>query len=71
MPNMTAENTSLIQERLEQGIQILRKKSEAPILLVEHDGLMGDQMSLTKEKSFRKANEVLQKTYYKIKNIKI
>lgn len=69
MPNMTAENTSLIQERLEQGIQILRKKSEAPILLVEHDGLMGDQMSLTKEKSFRKANEVLQKTYYKIKNI--
>lgn len=66
---MTAENTSLIQERLEQGIQILRKKSEAPILLVEHDGLMGDQMSLTKEKSFRKANEVLQKTYYKIKNI--
>ena len=37
LPNMATERTELIYDRLLRGIAILRQKSKAPILFVEHD----------------------------------
>ena len=37
LPNMATERTELIYDRLLKGVEILRAKSEAPILLVEHN----------------------------------
>lgn len=37
LPNMSTERTELIYDRLLKGISMLREKSQAPILLVEHD----------------------------------
>jgi len=37
MPNMATERTELIYERLLKGVSILREKSQAPILFVEHN----------------------------------
>ena len=37
LPNMSTERTELICDRLLKGISMLREKSQAPILLVEHD----------------------------------
>lgn len=37
LPNMSTERTELIYERLLKGVAMLREKSQAPILLVEHD----------------------------------
>ncbi len=37
LPNMSTERTELIYDRLLKGVAILREKSQAPILLVEHD----------------------------------
>ena len=37
LPNMATERTELIYDRLLQGVGILRKKTDAPILLVEHN----------------------------------
>ena len=37
LPNMATERTELIYDRLIKGVSILRQKSQAPILLVEHN----------------------------------
>lgn len=37
LPNMATERTELIYDRLLRGVAILREKSKAPILLVEHN----------------------------------
>ena len=37
LPNMSTERTELIYDRMLKGIAMLREKSSAPILLVEHD----------------------------------
>ncbi len=37
LPNMSTERTELIYDRILKGISMLREKSKAPILLVEHD----------------------------------
>ena len=37
LPNMATERTELIYDRLLKGVSILRKKSQAPILFVEHN----------------------------------
>ena len=37
LPNMSTERTELIYDRLLKGISMLRQRSQAPILLVEHD----------------------------------
>ena len=65
MPNMTNDKTEIIKERLETGIRILRNKSNAPILLVEHDGYMGYHTSDIEKERFLKPNEQLN-TVYKI-----
>ena len=54
MPNMTNDRVKLIRPRLEQGIRILRSKSKAPVLLVEHDGYMGFYASDKKKRNFKK-----------------
>lgn len=63
MPNMTGNRTAQIQERLEKGIGIIRKKSSAPILLVEHDGYMGYHTSGAQEESFRATNRELRAAF--------
>lgn len=68
MPNMTNDRVKLIRPRLEKGIHILRSKSEAPILLVEHDGYMGFYASDKKEEEFRKTNEQLRAVYDSLKD---
>ena len=37
MPNMSTERTELIYDRLLKGVAILRQRTDAPILFVEHD----------------------------------
>ncbi|MBO7069127.1 MAG: SGNH/GDSL hydrolase family protein [Bacteroidaceae bacterium] len=37
LPNMSTERTELIYDRLIKGVGILRERSQAPILLVEHN----------------------------------
>lgn len=68
MPNMTNDRAALIRPRLEKGIRLLRSKSEAPILLVEHDGYMGFYASDKKGEDFRKTNEELRAVYESMKD---
>lgn len=68
MPNMTNDRVELIRPRLEKGIRILRSKSKAPILLVEHDGYMGFYASDEKGEEFRKTNEQLHAVYDSMKD---
>lgn len=63
MPNMTNDRTSLIYERATAGIRKLREKSDAPILLVEHNGYGNELSSLEAESSYRKTNIELRKAY--------
>lgn len=67
MPNMTNNYLELIGPRLEKGIGILRSKSNAPILLVEHDGYMGFYASDKKGEDFRKTNVRLRAVYDSMK----
>lgn len=68
MPNMTNDRAALIRPRLEKGIRLLRSKSKAPILLVEHDGYMGFYASDKKGEDFRKTNEALRAVYESMKD---
>lgn len=68
MPNMTNDRAALIRPRLEKGIRLLRSKSKAPILLVEHDGYMGFYASDKKGEDFRKTNEELRAVYESMKD---
>lgn len=63
MPNMTKERTELIQDRLVNGVELLRKHSKAPILLVEHGGYMGFQMNDLIKSNYEQTNIELQKAY--------
>ena len=67
MPNMTGERTTLIKERIIQGVKELRKKSQVPILLVEHDGYMGSFASEVKKESFDKTNKALKSIYEELR----
>lgn len=68
MPNMTDERTSLIKERTEKAVRLIRSKSQAPILLVEHDGYMGHESSAKKAEVFMAANKELQAVYQSLKD---
>lgn len=63
MPNMTDERADLIRPRLEKGLRLLRSRSSAPILLVEHDGYMGYTASASREEQFRRTNRELRRAY--------
>lgn len=68
MPNMTNDRVALIRSRLEKGISILRSKSQAPILLVEHDGYMGYFASDKRLMDFKQPNEQLRAVYESLKD---
>lgn len=68
MPNMTNDRVALIRSRLEKGISILRSKSQAPILLVEHDGYMGYFASDKRLMDFKQPNEQLCAVYESLKD---
>lgn len=63
MPNMTNDRTPLIYERATEGIRKLRQKSDAPILLVEHNGYANEFSSFEAENSYRKTNIELRRVY--------
>lgn len=63
MPNMTDERTPLIYERTTDGVRKLRQKSDAPILLVEHNGYANEYSSSEAEESYRKTNIELRKAF--------
>lgn len=67
MPNMNKERTGLIYERATNGIRKLRQKSNAPILLVEHNGYANEFSSLNAEDSYRKTNIELRRVYQTLK----
>ena len=67
MPNMNKERTGLIYERATNGIRKLRQKSNAPILLVEHNGYANEFSSLDAEDSYRKTNIELHRVYQTLK----
>ena len=67
MPNMTGQRVKLIQERIKEGIRIIREKSKAPILLVEHDGYMGYHTSEAKLRDFQTTNRELRAAYEDMK----
>ena len=67
MPNMNKERTGLIYERATNGIRKLRQKSNAPILLVEHNGYANEFSSLDAEDSYRKTNIELRRVYQTLK----
>lgn len=68
MPNMTEDDrVGLIADRMAKGIRILREKSQAPILLVEHDGYMGYRVSDAERSRFEKTNEQLRLCYQELK----
>lgn len=68
MPNMTDERTKFIRHRIENGLVLLRRKSRAPIILVEHDGYMGKYTSSAAEERFRRPNSELRAVYEEMKN---
>lgn len=68
MPNMTDERVAWINPRLKKGLKILRSKTDAPILLVEHDGYMGYQVSDKRHEWFDVTNRELRKVYEETKN---
>lgn len=64
MPNLPGEEASkLIYDRTLQGVDILRKQSQAPILLVEHAGYTNDLTSKETEASYKVANVELRRAY--------
>ena len=64
MPNLPGEEASkLIYDRTLQGVDILRKQSQAPILLVEHAGYTNDLTSKETETSYKVANVELRRAY--------
>lgn len=67
MPNMTGERVGLIGERVRNGVAELRKRSDAPILLVEHDGYMGYQASDKRREDFARTNEQLKAIYEELR----
>lgn len=67
LPNLTNERTAWIYERALIGVRKLRKKSNAPILLVEHSGYTNDLTSTKARKSYQDTNAELLKAYQTLK----
>ena len=67
MQNLNNDRTGLIYERATKGIRKLRQKTDAPILLVEHNGYSNEYTSLQWEESYRRTNTELRKAYRTLK----
>ena len=68
MQNMTEERTSLIYERTINGVHKLRQASNAPILLVEHNGYANEFSSQYAEDLYRKTNIELHRAFKDLQN---
>lgn len=68
MQNLNNDRTGFIYERATNGIRKLRQKTNAPILLVEHNGYGNEYSSLEWEDSYRKTNIELRKAYRTLQN---
>lgn len=67
MPNMGGDRLPKIYERTIKGVHKLRKKSKAPILLVEHYSNSHNGTSIEEERSYKKNNLELRKAYRTLK----
>ena len=67
MPNMTRFTSEEIVDRLVKGIHILRAKSNAPILVVEHDGYNDDQTNENSWKDIIRRNVACKQGYDQLK----
>lgn len=67
MPNMAGDQTAFIAPRMKKGLRLLRTKSKAPILLVEHDGYMGHFTNDKRGNDFKRTNVELRKVYEEMK----
>lgn len=64
MPNMISPaDTAIIVGRILTGVKILRTRSHAPILLVEHSGYTNEYTSSPAAISYKAANHRLRKAY--------
>ncbi len=63
MQNMKEERLHLIQERIIRGVEILRRASSVPILLVEHDGYMGRGSSDAERQRYEPTGKELRAAY--------
>ena len=68
MPNMTGQRMEWIKERTEKGVRLIRSRSKAPILLVEHDGYMGYKASDKLKEDFTEPNKQLRAAYNALKD---
>ena len=66
LPNMSTERTELIYDRLLKGVEILRKKSDAPILLVDHNYANGTSSQQAVD-WYSHSNEQQQRAYMTLK----
>ena len=67
LPNMTTrERAAEIKQKLAEGIKILRNKSNAPILVVEHDGYMGANSGV-EQCSEKVVNKLQREAFDKLK----
>lgn len=67
MQNMKLERVSLIQERITRGVEMLRRVSQAPILLVEHDGYMGRDASDAERQKYEATGKELRAAYERLR----
>lgn len=64
MPNMTEDDrVPLIRERLRRGVELLRGASQAPILLVEHDGYQGQASADAERQRYEPTGKELRAAY--------
>lgn len=64
LPNLVGKEASaVIYDRTLAGVKKLRKKSQAPILLVEHSGYTNEYSNKSAKESYRVANTELRKAY--------
>lgn len=67
MPNMGGDRLPKIYERTINGIHKIRKKTDAPILLVEHYSNSHNGTSIEEEKEYKATNLELRKAYRTLK----
>lgn len=63
LPNLRGKEAVTIYDRTLAGVKKLRKKHDAPILLVEHSGYVNELTSEASEESYRVSNIELRKAY--------
>jgi len=63
MPNMVDDRSAWIVKRMVDGVKMLRSKSDAPILIVEHDGYAGEFTSQQDADRYKNSNIECKKAY--------